>query len=91
MTASTTAAAESAAEGEPEVYQQEVSSIWRKAQKRHVVAKGPPSHAPKEWITICGWHFGRAGKAIPPLASHPMCAKCRKASVAGPLGSLVAP
>ena len=67
----------------PEVYAQEVSSVWRKAEKRHLVAKGPPEHPPEEWVTICGWRFGRAARAVPPLASHPMCAKCRRSAVVG--------
>ena len=60
--------------------------MWRKAEKRHIVLKGPPQSAPDEWITVCGWKFGASGKAVPPLAAHPMCTKCRKAAVVGHRG-----
>ena len=75
----------------PAAFTQEVSSVWRKAEKRHVVAKGPPDFGPDDWITICGWKFGIAGRAVPPLDSHPLCTKCRRAAVVGTRGSLSAP
>ena len=84
-----------AAEGSPHStaeggtpFAQEVSSVWRRAEKRHVVAKGPPHHPPEEWVTVCGWHFGRPGRAVPPLSGHPLCAKFRKSSAAGLRGHL---
>jgi len=67
----------------PELLRDEVSSRWRGQEKRHIVARGPPSHDLADWVTACGWRFGRSGNAVLADPGHPLCMKClRAASVA---------
>jgi len=67
----------------PDLFKEEVSSVWKRAQKRHIVAVGPADAPADKWVTICGWHFGKSGNSLPPEAAHPLCAKCRQAAVVG--------
>jgi len=63
----------------PELFREEVSSRWKGQGKRHIVTRGPPDHDIADWVTACGWRFGRSGNSIEPNTEHPVCLKCLRA------------
>jgi len=66
----------------PELFREEVSSRWKGQGKRHIVTRGPPDHDIADWVTACGWRFGRSGNSIEPNSEHPVCLKCLRAASA---------
>jgi len=46
---------------------------------RHVVVCGPPSLPVSDWVTACGWRFGRHGTAGPASMDEKPCQRCQRA------------
>ena len=59
---------------QPAVLVGEVSN--EKRRKRHRILAGPPSLEIGQWVTRCGWRFGRSAEARLPVAGDAPCERC---------------